>query len=369
MFSPSLKRKRDEYDENADSDDEEPSFGRQILPVANLPGDFDGIPQDGMEYLFTVRRDAAKLPHVTRVANPYATAEPILSAARNIISTSSALPSEEWREVIQGRFHNLKKNMMQPTIYIAMPEASNPKVMPDIQERTLWWEFLAGKPDSEWNPPKKPKPSNKQRKLGRGMRAFPIEENKSDAEIPQPPVTADTTHDGPSQTDPSHETPSEAGPSMPFVVQQPTLKPRKPTPHMLKLLDERQSLHLLKYFTHWINVHLQGHPSDATLPRLRQTHAQWIFALLTRIGDFVSADDMNLLRNLTRACFSLLKVIINEKKGNTSILQDTLPDGEAEMDQKSCWVIITVIVEIWHQRDLWMDAEDMLKSIDMAGTQ
>ena len=38
-----------------DDDDEEPSFGRQILPVARLPADFDGVPMDGLQYLFTVR--------------------------------------------------------------------------------------------------------------------------------------------------------------------------------------------------------------------------------------------------------------------------------------------------------------------------
>lgn len=47
-----LKRKRNQLQ---DSDDEELSFGRQILPVANLPDDFDREPMDGMEYLFTVR--------------------------------------------------------------------------------------------------------------------------------------------------------------------------------------------------------------------------------------------------------------------------------------------------------------------------
>jgi hypothetical protein len=46
--------KKRKWDEIEDSD-EEPSFGRQILPVANLPDDYDGIPQNGMEYLFTVR--------------------------------------------------------------------------------------------------------------------------------------------------------------------------------------------------------------------------------------------------------------------------------------------------------------------------
>ena len=38
-----------------DGDDGEPLLGRQILPVANLPDDFNEEPMDGMQYLFTVR--------------------------------------------------------------------------------------------------------------------------------------------------------------------------------------------------------------------------------------------------------------------------------------------------------------------------
>ena len=38
-----------------DEDEEEPMLGRQVLPVANLPDTFDGVPMDGMQYLFTVR--------------------------------------------------------------------------------------------------------------------------------------------------------------------------------------------------------------------------------------------------------------------------------------------------------------------------
>ena len=52
IASPSMKRKREELD---DSDDDEPAYGKQILPVANLPQDFDEEPVDGMQYLFTVR--------------------------------------------------------------------------------------------------------------------------------------------------------------------------------------------------------------------------------------------------------------------------------------------------------------------------
>lgn len=47
-----LKRK---FDETELSDSDEPSFGKQILPVADLPDDFSGEPMDGMQYLFTVR--------------------------------------------------------------------------------------------------------------------------------------------------------------------------------------------------------------------------------------------------------------------------------------------------------------------------
>jgi hypothetical protein len=47
-----LKRKAEDM---TDSEDDDPAFGRQILPVANLPATFDGEPEDGLQYLFTVR--------------------------------------------------------------------------------------------------------------------------------------------------------------------------------------------------------------------------------------------------------------------------------------------------------------------------
>ena len=48
-----MKRKADDLEDS--SDEEEPMLGRQVLPVANLPDTFDGVPADGMQYLFTVR--------------------------------------------------------------------------------------------------------------------------------------------------------------------------------------------------------------------------------------------------------------------------------------------------------------------------
>lgn len=121
---PNLKRKRGD---NNGSDDDEPSFGRQILPVANLPDTFDGIPSDGMEYLFTVRcvsssltlseiqlaavyrRDAFLLPHITRVENPYQTEEFVLPPPRSLEVTHPSIPSAEWRSLFEIRFRNLRK--------------------------------------------------------------------------------------------------------------------------------------------------------------------------------------------------------------------------------------------------------------------
>ena len=51
-MAPPLKRKISHLE---DSDDDEPSLGRQVLPVANLPNNFDGEPVDGLQYLFLVR--------------------------------------------------------------------------------------------------------------------------------------------------------------------------------------------------------------------------------------------------------------------------------------------------------------------------
>ena len=43
------KQKHDKYENSQDKD--EVTLGRQALPITNLPFDFDGVPQDGPQYL------------------------------------------------------------------------------------------------------------------------------------------------------------------------------------------------------------------------------------------------------------------------------------------------------------------------------
>ncbi|KAG6903457.1 hypothetical protein C0995_005480 [Termitomyces sp. Mi166 len=356
----SFKRKRDEIE---DSDDEEPSFGRQILPVADLPGDFNGEPEDGMQYLFTVRRDARNLPHITRVSNPYESSIP--QPPKNddcVIPEHIRLPSEEWRTTFETRFKNFRKvntfemleNVNQPTIGVPfVPLGEHQRPLPDKKERDFWWGFLGGKPESDWNPLKQPKQSAAMRRLS-GLTQFDTTDASSvrrwqeswqtndDGEVelvlrfgPLDSALAPTCSPTPPEV-------TLAGSSTIATSTQETIiyKPREPLPSLLRHIDERMALHLLMYFAHWINVHLQQpHASSRPL----ETHARWIFALLTKVDDYISADDMNLLRILARACIALLKE-----------LHQMHPYEEPKSLDKNAGYM---------SRDLWIDAEDMLKSL------
>ncbi|KAJ7180303.1 hypothetical protein C8R43DRAFT_972551 [Mycena crocata] len=354
------KRKRDDRDA---SDEEDMSFGRQILPVANLPKDFDGTPEDGMQYLFTVRRDARHLPHVTRVQNPYELPERLPPPPSDILpAVHPALPSPEWRTLFETRLRNFRKNVSQPTIHIHQPaRKDNRKLIPELKERDLWWAFLSGKPEEEWDIPKK---SKNARKSQRGMRAFADDDASMEApsvgpsydEGPETRPMVDDTESQPQLPTPSGspapvERSTELGSPLNHTGEEDgTLmyKPREPTPSLLGLIDQRMALHLLMYFTYWTNLHLQ----PEKLFRVTQTHTRWIFALLSRVDDYISADDMHLLRNLARAYLAFLKDLTGPQTERAS---------EDDINAGSCWLIITTVVGIWGQRDLWMDAEAAIK--------
>lgn len=157
---------------------------------------------------------------------------------------------------------------------------------------------------------------------------------------------------------------------------------REPTPSVVSQLDhvgvqylhriiflltnlQRTSLHLLMYFTHWITLHLEQ-PADPST-QMTETHARWIFVLLSCIEDFISADDMNLLRNLARASLAFLKRSKQQESQandeHAESLQGKMASEGDVMSDRSCWIILTAVAGFWGQRDLWMEAEAMLVSI------
>jgi hypothetical protein len=106
------------------------------------------------------------------------------------------------------------------------------------------------------------------------------------------------------------------------------------------------------YFVYWFNLYLDG--PQGQLYRPTECHARWIFSLMARVDDRITGDDIALLRSLVRACIAILKTSRNLPENG---------DGKDTMRERSCWIIISTVVDIWEQRDLWMDAEEMLKDL------
>ncbi|KAI6035093.1 survival motor neuron interacting protein 1-domain-containing protein [Pisolithus orientalis] len=355
------KRKREEPE---DSDLDEPAPGKQILPVANLPEDFNGDPADGMQYLFLVRRDARRLPRIKRAHNPYeeSVRPPVLPLSA---LAKGVLPCEKWRDIFQSRFRNLRKNMMQPTVHVRHSSLIQ-SLIPEKKDREAWWKFLAGRPESEWSPAaraesrKKSKPSHntsvvleRLRNAGQGIDTVPPS-GQNPVETPGNDTQTIAVANLPSRvmTEPSDNNLATISMLQDQAQQEDAkLMPREATPSRLRGIDHRMSIHLLMYFAHWINLHLQNFDDASTI--ITNSHARWMLSLLTKVEDTVSADEMSLLRNLARACLGILQTRRDLKNA------DRVEAAEAISDA-SCWMVFTAVASVWGQKDLWTDAEDVL---------
>ncbi|TFY55053.1 hypothetical protein EVG20_g9461 [Dentipellis fragilis] len=403
-MSQGVKRKEPTSDE-----DDSPSYGlRQILPVANLPGDFDGEPQDGLQYLFTVRRENRKLPEFTRVPNPYEIPDGVPKEAPASLPVPKAapfLPAREWRETLSRRFKNFQKNIMQPTTVVQRPDSGGrgQKLFPEKKDREAWWSFLEGAPPSVWDTPRAPKKQKGGRRNQRDISAegwvpvhqeIPAQERETEQEAEQEYEVeveqgystnawgrrdnpADYVVYAPEAPQPASSASSvvkDTASSMPTSSAVPSPQvAREPTPKLIRSIDHRLALHLLMYFTYWMILHLEiseaRRPSPVTSKYMpTQAHARWMFSLLSRVDEFCSADEMSTLRALARSCIRLLKLRQGrERSGSPSrndaavVVEDTETRGPTnEMDDTSCWIIISIIANTWGQHDLWTDAEEML---------
>lgn len=116
------------------------------------------------------------------------------------------------------------------------------------------------------------------------------------------------------------------------------------------------------YFAHWINLYLEEsvhHECPIT-----EAHGRWMFVLLSRVDDYISADEQSTLRSLARGCMSLIK------ERMVSPTADSSADSRKHSSVigiSSCWMIITAVIGIWGQRDLWMDAEATLATVGPSG--
>ncbi len=127
--------------------------------------------------------------------------------------------------------------------------------MPDRKERDHWWAFLNGRPESEWNPPKKPKkPNTRNDRYGAGpsrIHSNPYEVDVLDYAVSMDPTESLPT---PSGTPVPPDRNEGAGPVEDVLVhaqESPTVtghpKPPaapQPTPVLLRDIDHVSSVHL-----------------------------------------------------------------------------------------------------------------------------
>ena len=122
--------------------------------------------------------------------------------------------------------------------------------MPDKKERDMWWAFLAGKPESDWNPPKKSK-AKKPPAYNSGLPAWAdnssqdlLQESwqKNDEGEVEQVLRVDPAESLPSPVGTPLSGPFESAsqsPSSSCLV--PAFEPREPTTRILKLIDEVRS--------------------------------------------------------------------------------------------------------------------------------
>lgn len=136
------------------------------------------------------------------------------------------------------------------------------------------------------------------------------------------------------------------------------------------------------YFTHWFKLYIEildvnSNVDDNTTTMYTPTdvHMRWIFALLTRIDLFCSADEMSCLRSLARVCLALITVVRkriplpsshHEQADRTTDTTNGVPLDSADpktLSECSLWFVFCAVASIWGQRDLWDDADGTLRFI------
>ena len=137
------------------------------------------------------------------------------------------------------------------------------------------------------------------------------------------------------------------------------------------------------YFTHWFNLYLEslGNSSSSTTTYApTDVHMRWVFALLTRVDLFCSADETGSLRNLARTCLALISAVRRTKTrgtpasapckredveteaeiGTTTEVETNVNPSSTILSEYSIWVVFCAVTNIWGQRDLWDEAEQAL---------
>ncbi|GAA6064467.1 hypothetical protein JCM10212_001816 [Sporobolomyces blumeae] len=348
--------------------------GSQVLPVADLDPDFEGDPQDGLEYLFMVRREAATHAKVYRASsNPYATAEGGEPSEREAgqARTFSSRPSEEWRQAFVAKFRSTRTRMAAPPSTATLP-AVDPETIPAPRQESAWRILVNGKRSKPVKAavPAASKGNTPVRSLpGRTLPAAaqPTEDvEMSDLQAAKAAALASLELDAPedSTPPPAPPTPVSAPSTAPVDgAQQPEYEklPQLPTPALVLSIPKPSLIHVLSHFNEWFRDRLETYEQElnwvpstifappavrrkpvggakgttkpkpvqalpttqdkpkklappAPLPTPHEVH--WILSILTRLDALLDGDDLSNLRILAKTLVEMVEVSESKEKAD-----------------------------------------------------
>ncbi|ORY89293.1 hypothetical protein BCR35DRAFT_320559 [Leucosporidium creatinivorum] len=373
-------------------------LGSQCFPVAELEDDFEGEPEDGMEYLFLVRREAEAHPRVNRVSNPYVTVESLEAAPQPIEQLSK--PSEAWRAAFVKQFEGLRSRMTSAPPLAGFPPLTH-NDLPLPQDESGWRTFIHGRKVKAAKPPTPAvngANGHSNAQDGDTAMALSLEDAKAAAlaslEFDSPDSPPKPLAPPPSVSEPPSEPSYTIDPDHPAHVPSPSLLLSIPTPHVVRILS---------HFDEWFQERIEAYEAAASFvpstifappalrkkvvngsarpsapapaprpsparptprPPLPTSHeAHWILSLLARAESLLAGDDISSLRILVRTILGLVEESDKQQQekeakreaagGGPRSMAERNRDEEDAEGRAHCWMIVAAVAEGWAQRDLW----------------
>ncbi|KAK4704160.1 gem associated protein 2, partial [Phenoliferia sp. Uapishka_3] len=372
-----------EFDTPAPRRDEEAprgGTGSQVLPVAELADDFDGNPDDGMEYLFLVRREASTHPAVHRAINPYAIEEDNEPGPRRPTPEApDDRPSEAWRAAFVKHFEGLRARMAS-----VPPESTFPPPhygeIPSARDESGWRVFINGRRLKRETAAKAVEEAPKELTLAEAKRLAlaSLEMDEEPAPPPPPaPIPTPAPFSEPDSFDPDHP-------------------PHFPSPALLLAINQPTMVHIISHINDWLVERSEAHettlnfvPSTifaprraavrktpgapitvtkaslvtnlpptpplakrAPLPSLNET--QWILSILSSLDSLLAGDDISILRTICKTLIALVTVSEAAKSAEDRDGVKLSREDEDEAEQIAmCWMVVAAVASTWGQGDLW----------------
>ncbi|WWC69012.1 uncharacterized protein I206_102948 [Kwoniella pini CBS 10737] len=393
----------------------------QCLPVGILPEDFDGTPLDGSQYLAMANRDNADLPFAKSVNNPFKIDQPstsMINEKNNATASSSsssrhpALPKESWEAIFPLHFQGYRKHIRSQLSSSDSDTTPYPADYPPLPRATVrpeWYAFINGYIPQTKNKKGKEKAKPKPILTEEELMNIALGGEEADMEITQEAVEAEVVE-------------SQVVVKTSRGNEKRVGKPREPLLSVLRNLTPSQALIILSHFSLWITESLENAPpplpSSPEIPismldkdqsfikaensinsssHLSTNYFNWIFSLLLIIDDYLTSDEISILRELARASMKVAGhrwitgvvgkdigenwVLGNEWKvnslkqtGDKVGIELSVERGKEDLEQNSdgcvsenrvdevlarSWMIVHAVSAGWGQKDLLMELNSL----------